>query len=231
MNKQTMLRAMSLVMAAGIMSAAVSCSGKGGKDSVTPTDTVSVEEVSNAKNARVYPDEEEFNNVSQHDLEFYLEDVKASVENYYRAAVSDKQDFPELVIPLTEDCEAYMRQRFAYDTRDNLGEAASTYLNGKYELADYSVVNNRLICNVHVEVHFRYKDADFDSGMGEMLQIVVENPSAPVIADWYNGSPESFDSIVRGYGLDLKLQSNLLEKHDIKKLLKKGQKTLDDVAK
>ena len=70
-----------------------------------------------------------------------------------------------------------------------------------------------------------------DSGFGERLQIVVENPSSPVIADWYNGSPESFDSIVRGDGLDLKLQSNLLEKQDIKKLLKKGQKTLDDVSK
>ncbi len=231
MQKQTVLRVLSLLMAAGMISAGVSCSGKTGKDSVTPTDTASAEVVSNAKIARVYPDEDAFDHVSQHDLEFYLEDVKASVENYYRASVSDRQDFPELVIPLTEDCEAYMRQRFAYDTRDNLEEAASTYLDGKYELNDYSIVNNRLICNVQVEVHFRYKDATSDSGFGERLQIVVENPSSPVIADWYNGSPESFDSIVRGDGLDLKLQSNLLEKQDIKKLLKKGQKTLDDVSK
>ena len=56
---------------------------------------------------------------------------------------------------------------------------------------------------------------------GLLFQVVLKNPKNPEIVDWYDGSPESFDSIVRSPGLYLLDFGSILNDSDSNEIREK----------
>ena len=180
-----------------------------------------------SNNSESYPDISNFTNASKNELKPYLEEVRSSVESYYKASTSNEQDFPTLPISLSKSCKKYLELKFKYESSNNMKENGKKYIKGEYKIDDYKIVNNRIVCVVSANVLFQYLDAQSTSRFADEIQIAIENPQSPQIVDWYNGDPASFDSITRDHNLDLTNDSNLLVNQDIEQILDKGTQLLE----
>ncbi|MDR1002908.1 MAG: amidase domain-containing protein [Oscillospiraceae bacterium] len=124
-------------------------------------------------------------------------------------------------INLSEQTRDYLEAKQTYDTSYMIGLGyTKTYLNGGYTLKDWAVVNGNLVCDIHVHVDFQYSDYDQPSEEGELVQVVLSNPQAPTIIDWYEHD-NSFDYQVRDFALDLSNPDNWLSAQDQNEILGK----------
>ena len=164
-----------------------------------------------------------FSAMSEEELQPYIQAAMNAVEAYDRARISDKQDFPSLGLATSERCGEYLRLRFAFDTVGNLTVNTREYVSGDYHVWKYRVVKERLVCYVNSDIHFHYRGVNVDAGEGECTQVVLENPQSPVIVDWYNAEPPSFDTQMRNYGLNMTIPSNWLENYDMEEIRAKAK--------
>ena len=164
-----------------------------------------------------------FSEMSEEELQPYIQAAMDAVEAYDRARISGKQDFPSLGLATSERCGEYLRLRFAFDTVGNLTVNAREYVSGDYHVWKYRVVKERLVCYVNSDIHFHYRGVNVDAGEGECTQVVLENPQSPVIVDWYNAEPPSFDTQMRNYGLNMTVPSNWLENYDMEEIRAKAK--------
>ena len=155
------------------------------------------------------------------------ESARDAVESYYRAMISDRQDFPALGLPLSETCDEYLRLRFAYDSAGFAAHHA-TYLNGTYTVEKIYAVQERLVCYIQAKVNYRYRGAEMDSADGDCIQVVLTDPASPTVADWYCAFPASFDSGVRNWGLRMTVPSNWLEESDMPAIREKAGQIMED---
>ena len=164
-----------------------------------------------------------FSAMSEEELQPYIQAAMNAVEAYDRARISDKQDFPSLGLATSERCGEYLRLRFAFDTVGNLTVNTREYVSGDYHVWKYRVVKERLVCYVNSDIQYHYRDVNVDAGEGECTQVVMENPQSPVIVDWYNAEPPSFDTQMRNYGLNMTVPSNWLENYDMEEIRAKAK--------
>ena len=164
-----------------------------------------------------------FSAMSEEELQPYIQAAMNAVEAYDRARISDKQDFPSLGLATSERCGEYLRLRFAFDTVGNLTVNTREYVSGDYHVWKYRVVKERLVCYVNSDIQYHYRDVNVDAGEGECTQVVLENPQSPVIVDWYNAEPPSFDTQMRNYGLNMTIPSNWLENYDMEEIRAKAK--------
>lgn len=165
-----------------------------------------------------------FSDASEKQLKPYLELAKKIPETYFMSVLSSREKFPPFQIEVSEPLKTYLTYKYAYDsTRYNRREKSS--IKGTYELIKWEVVEDSLVCKVAVKIG--YQDLGIDSGFGESIELVIDNPRHPVLSDWYNSSPGSFDSNMRGYGSDLFNKTKWLKNQDTTTIFKKCQKELD----
>ena len=114
----------------------------------------------------------------------------ALAEEAARSYVSDTP-FP---LPMNEQLAAYMARRALECRRDIVGHRLRSFEAD----AAWEVIDGKLLATVGVNVGFRHDGVDFDSATGIVVQLLIENPRAPVLIDWFCLSKFSWDRVERG---------------------------------
>lgn len=166
----------------------------------------------------------EFDKANDEDMKPYLSYVESCVKDYYKAVLADKSRLPNLPLPMSANLREYLKIKFDYETKlEKKNEKDKKYAGGAFNVFDYEIQDNRLVCIVVAEVNYRYSAEEAPIYMVEEVQVVIENPQSPTIIDWYVNDPESFDSLVRGEDLLLSESENLLINQDFEKIKEKAK--------
>lgn len=175
-----------------------------------------------------------FSKMTDTQIEEYFDFVKNFVEEYYKLKMSvncvvlhedkndnilplDKNILSENTIafinnmPIDDALKDYVTNKLVYESlyKHKMGYTQN-YIDGSYDIVKWYAEDNILVCHVNAVVKFQYSDCDESSLVGEVIQIAIKNPQLPIVFDWYNADPASFDSAVRGYGLDICDSTNLI---------------------
>ncbi|MCL1919094.1 MAG: hypothetical protein FWG14_12455 [Peptococcaceae bacterium] len=203
-----------VVVSIGFMMCLFACTTENNDNTFNPTDTLEI------------PDAVDFSDATEQQLAIYFDLAKEALETYYMAAIAQKP-FPSFTISTTEYCQKYIQMKFKYESRFAKEAVALSF-----ELKKWKIVDDSLWCNISMLIEFRYRRADFTSSISGPIQLIIENPKKPAIADWYDGDSTGFDAQARWDGLDLSLEENSLYRlssHNIDDILNEGQKVLDSI--
>jgi len=125
--------------------------------------------------------------MSEAELADYFALAKEAVRNY----VADER-FP---LPMSEQLEAYMARRSLEYTRYVVGSMARS-IDTSF---DWEIIDGKLLVMVGVRVDYSYGGpaSDFVSSFGTGMQLLIENPQAPVLIDWFCPGKGSWDRYER----------------------------------
>ena len=129
---------------------------------------------------------EDFTGMDEAALAPYL----ALAEETARSYVTDTQ-FP---LPMSEQLEAYMARRALACRRNIVGHMLRSF----EAETSWEIIDGKLLATVGVNVEFQYDGVDFISGFGTGIQLLIENPRAPLLIDWFEDSKFSWDRAERG---------------------------------
>jgi predicted small lipoprotein YifL len=140
-----------------------------------------------------------FEGMAEATLQPYFELARETLRRYVMA-VHFPQGAPELPrfpMPMTPPLRKYTGLRFENDTRHITESRPVTVSTG---IDGWSVIGGKLLCRVSVAVTLRYIDMDSDSVFGQGAQLLIENPQAPTLADWFEFGQDlsSRDAYMRG---------------------------------
>lgn len=166
----------------------------------------------------------QFAGATEEQLIPYFERIEQSMQAYSRALYTDAADFPDVPLQTTDEIRTVLQNKLTYETTLR-GEV--TILNDTYTITDWTMVDNALVCVVDTLVEYRYPNVSFDSASRRYYQIVLKNAENPVIVDWYEEDPGSFDSKVRTYLMDMTDSANWLKSQDMPAI---EQKCADNLA-
>ncbi len=120
-------------------------------------------------------------------------------------------------LPLSTTLKGYLKSKLIYDTSYNRASGLlEEYIDGSYTVLDWKAIGDILVCKVACHLELQYAGLTERSYLGECVQIGVQNPAEPIIIDWYNEDPASFESSVRGGQLDLFDFQNLMTNLEVK---------------
>lgn len=177
-------------------------------------------------------DNSSFLSLKEKDLTPYFNYAKKSVETYYLNSM--KNENPEKILSSsTNEINDFLKSKLEYETY-NMNEFGYTknYIKGDYELINWEVIDsNFLWCEIAAKITYQYSDSSSISEIGEVIQVVIENPSNPTIIDFYNGSFESFDSQARSHGLDLTNSKNWISNQNKDEIISSKNKCLENHKK
>ena len=185
-----------------------------------------------------------FAKMSTDEINPYFDLIENSIETYYIIRMSgeslnyvtqnealsrSKLNTDELIrknnqtklseLSLNETMAKVMEEKLIYESlRMYEMNYTEKYIEGSYNVVDWKVIDDLLICHVEAIVKFQYSDSDEPSLMGQLIQIALSNPRNPQIVDWYDDDPASFESVLRGHGLNLFNPSNLIENMNLSKI-------------
>lgn len=165
---------------------------------VPPPDTQTPEEVS-----ETFPGfptaPEAFHAMSEAELRPYLDLAEEAFRRYVMAVQfpDGAPRLPQFPLQMTPPLQKLMLLRFENDTQYDDSKAFAGFTISK---SDWAVFDGRLLCDLGAHLEFRYADASANAAMGVRAQLLIENPRAPTLADWYDfGDGEySWDCLVRG---------------------------------
>lgn len=189
-------------------------------------------------NEAVLTDKNNFNAMAKDELIPYFQTAEKAVETYYKTRMELTSSQSRKLIeqtkqanPNASDYEViktialsgmgefslglavkdYLGGKFAYEALPALEDSYETiYQDGTYSVEDWKVLDDMLICSVAATESFQYSDSTGHSLLGELIQVVIRNPQNPQIIDWYEDDKGNFDSMVRGYHVDLSKSENLI---------------------
>ena len=153
-----------------------------------------------------------FDGMGEAALQPYFELAQEAYKRYIIAVCfsSMATELPEFPLRLSPLLQKYTELRFAAATKVPMeGELLelSTYMAdgwmGDAWMRKWKVIDGKLLCNPCVEVTFHYSGEDTESGFGSGVQMLIENPQSPVLADWFENGKESWDRGVREGHYDL----------------------------
>ena len=197
------------------------------------------------RNSEIPSSDKSFAEMSTEELSPYLEYAEKAVEKYFLLrmssdCVSEKktaEESPELSpetilsektlaeidkMPLSAFLKTYMKSRLAYESEQHfIKDFYEVYCEGKFAAETVGKSDDILVCGVSAEIKFRYSDNESPAFSSFFIQVVLKNPKNPEIVDWYDGSPESFDSIVRSPGLYLLDFGSILNDSDSNEIREK----------
>ena len=200
-----------------LVSLATSCNHQVDSSTTSETETVKVE-----SSAESFSKSKDFSELKKEQLKPYFKLVEQDIENYYKASMSKEPIFPTFAMSITEQAKEYLSARFEYEIAGHKEE----YIKGKYKLKKWKVIDSSLLCEVAVDIESKYVGAEDSSGMGRLVQIIIDNPSEPTIVDWVTTEKESFDTQVRTriegqYAIDLHKKENWLVNQNQEGVLEK----------
>lgn len=151
-------------------------------------------------------------NISQNNIQKMLQAAESNVKLYYDSLYSWDLNVPVFDMPTSDVFNKYIADKYNYEKAllkenkvERLVEIATTVEN-------YEIIDNNMVCYVVVKLFYKYKDDDSISSLTKSVQVVFNFSGRLNLVDWYENDPSSFDSQLRGYGLDLCNKENLLER-------------------
>ncbi|MBQ7096411.1 MAG: hypothetical protein IJN80_08215 [Clostridia bacterium] len=134
-----------------------------------------------------------------------------SVNEYYNSLYSKIEALPNMPLPLSNHCLTYLNDKYKYEL-SNLTEYGEITVNEiKTSIFNSIAVDNYLICYITIDIDFQYIGVPSTSHLTESIQVALDCLYSPKIVDWYNPDPASYESQLRGDGLDLSDIKNLLD--------------------
>ena len=142
-----------------------------------------------------FPDApESFAGMHEADLTPYLALADEVVRHYVAGML-----FP---LPMSTQLTQYMQRRAVEYRRFVIGHPNILH-NIEIEIA-WEIIDGKLLCTVGVHAGYNYADTGFVSSFGTTMQLLIENPQAPVLIDWFCPDKGSWDRAER----DIPLQTD-----------------------
>ena len=155
-----------------------------------------------AETYAAFPDAPEyFTGMKEAGLQPYFELAQETLGRYILAmkVTGEEPGLPQFPLPMTPLLQKYTQLRFENDRRYMFyGTPSSIETSmGSGWIGDWKIIEGKLLCVPCVDVAFRYPGADFDSGFGMGMQMLIENPARPILVDWFDIDKFSWDRQMR----------------------------------
>jgi len=150
-----------------------------------------------------FPDAPEtFTGMGEADLQPYFELAQEAYKRYILAVYfsAGTPELPQFPMQLTPPLRKYTELRFANDTRL---PRDSDLVSITARMDEWQVIDGKLLCTPCVDVEYRYRSMDTNSGFGSGVQMLIESPQNPTLIDWFEGGKGSWDRQVREGHYDL----------------------------
>ena len=151
-----------------------------------------------------FPDAPEtFAGMKEADLQPYFELAQETYKRYLLA--TGLPGLPQFPLQMSPPLQKYTQLRFANETQcySRYELLSITTSMGEGWLGDWKIIDGKLLCMPCVSIEYRYPGADFDSGSGQGVQMLIEDPRNPTLVDWFDPDKGSWDRLVREGHYDL----------------------------
>ena len=129
--------------------------------------------------------------------------------------LSSQVDMKLSALSLSATMQEYLKSKLVYESAINYAIGVQKeYLDGTYEILEWETFEDILVCKLSSRLVFQYSTSEVQSISGNKYQVAIQNAANPIIIDWYNADPASFESLTRGNGLNLFDTENLITELD-----------------